>query len=49
MSQPDVKVLNFTTSYEGEDLLSDSILRDLPHFKKEDLITGGFELIFKVK
>lgn len=49
MSQADVKVLSFAKNYEGENLLDDSLLQELSHVGKENLITSGFELIFKVK
>jgi SAM-dependent methyltransferase len=49
MSLPDVKVLNFARNYEGENLLDQSMLSELPNLSKENLTTSGFELIFKVK
>lgn len=49
MALPDVKVLSFSRSYEGENLLGEEIIEKLAHIPKADLIGHGFELIFQVK
>lgn len=49
MRQPDVKLLNFVKTSEGQELLSTEISSQLPTFSKEDLVTSGFEIVFRVK
>jgi ubiquinone/menaquinone biosynthesis C-methylase UbiE len=49
MRQPDVKVLNFVTTSEGEELLTTTVRNELPGYRESDLVTSGFELIIKVK
>jgi len=49
MALPDVKVIKYFSYFEGEDLLTEDILANLSHIRKEDLITSGFELIFRVR
>lgn len=49
VAQPDVKVLRFSYYYEGKELLTDDIRRELARVDEEDLTTSGFELIFKVR
>lgn len=49
VSLNDIKVLNFSRSYEGENLLTENILRELQHIPKENLIAHGFELVFQVR
>jgi ubiquinone/menaquinone biosynthesis C-methylase UbiE len=49
MALPDVKVLNFELSYEGEDLLTENLLLELSPIGKETLTTSGFELIFRIR
>jgi len=46
---PDIKLIASTRSYEGEDLLTDTIRRDLGFMSRADLIAHGFELVFKKK
>lgn len=47
MTADDVKVLSFNRSYEGRNLLNDSILREIRDVTQEDLVTHGFELVFQ--
>jgi hypothetical protein len=49
MNLPDVEVLNFSRSYEGNNLLTANILKELTYLSPEDLVAHGFELIFRVK
>jgi SAM-dependent methyltransferase len=53
MRRPDIEVLKFTPSYEGESLLTPEILREIlpehPGLTREDLIGHGFELAFRVR
>lgn len=49
MADPEVKVLRFSNYYEGRELLTDEVRREAAHVEEEDLVTSGFELIFKVK
>ena len=49
MSLPDIEVLNFSRSYEGKNLLSSKIKDELKHINEDDLISHGFELVFRVK
>jgi len=46
---PDVKLIASTKSYEGENLLNDTIRRELGYMSRADLISHGFELVFKKK
>ena len=47
MAQPDVEVLSYTKSYEGENLLTASISQELGSQSKDDLTLHGFELILR--
>ena len=49
MEQPELEVLNFSRSYEGKGLLDAKILKELSHIPGEDLISHGFELVFRVR
>jgi hypothetical protein len=49
MRASDIEVINFSRSYEGESFLTEEILRELQHIKREDLISHGFELLFKIE
>jgi ubiquinone/menaquinone biosynthesis C-methylase UbiE len=49
MEQKDIEVINFSRSWEGENLLTTKILAELPHLGKEKLICHGFELVSRVK
>jgi ubiquinone/menaquinone biosynthesis C-methylase UbiE len=46
---PDVQILNFNRSHEGQDLLTPQILTECKPVNAEDLVTHGFELVFRVK
>lgn len=48
MESPEIEVLSFNRTYEGENLLNESILKELSHIDREDLVAHGFELIFRV-
>jgi SAM-dependent methyltransferase len=45
----DIEVLASTRSFEGENLLTDAICRELACISRSDLIAHGFELIFKIR
>lgn len=47
MKLPDIEVLNFSRSYEGESTLTNDIQSRLKGIGREDLISHGFELAFK--
>ena len=49
MKLPDIEVINFTRSYEGEKLITKDIQRKLKGIAKDDLVSHGFELVFKVR
>ncbi len=49
MKAPGIKVINFSRSYEGKSLLTEQIVRELRHIKREDLISHGFELVFRIE
>lgn len=49
ISQPDIEVLYYSRSYEGENLLTKEIINELKHYPEVDLISHGFALVFKVK
>jgi hypothetical protein len=53
MRRPDIEVLMFRPSHEGESLLTPDILREIlrehPGLTREDLIAHGFELAFRVR
>ena len=49
MNAPDIEVLHFSRSYEGKELLSPEIRRELPQFSDEDLVSHGFELLYRVR
>jgi hypothetical protein len=49
MASGDIDVLHFSRSYEGENLLDEINLHELRQFTREDLISHGFELVFRVK
>jgi len=44
LESPDLEVLGFLRVREGEDLLSEQVLRELPDIPREDLVFGRFEL-----
>ena len=46
---PGIDLIASTRSYEGEDLLTDSIRRELGSISRKDLVSHGFELVFKKK
>jgi len=45
----DIELIASPRSYEGENLLTDEILRDLGFISRRDLVAHGFELIFRKK
>jgi SAM-dependent methyltransferase len=45
----DIELISSTRSYEGEDLLTNDIQRDLGYLSRKDLLAHGFELIFRKK
>ncbi|MEQ8226393.1 MAG: class I SAM-dependent methyltransferase, partial [Candidatus Eremiobacterota bacterium] len=47
MAQKDIEVLRYTISYEGKELLTPLIKKELPHIDPGKLVEHGFELIFK--
>jgi SAM-dependent methyltransferase len=49
MSDPDVEKVSFIRSFEGENLLTPAIRQELSGYSEGDLITHGFELVFRVK
>jgi len=49
MEAPDVEVLHFVRSYEGKDLLTEDIRKELSSIPPDDLIAHGFELAVRVK
>ena len=49
MSCPDIEVLSFTKTYEGKSLINEKVISELNGIAAEDLVTHGFELVFKVK
>ena len=48
-AQAGVEIVRFQPSYEGEHLLTPEILAECRPVRREDLITHGFELVFRVK
>lgn len=46
-SRRDIKVLKYDVSYEGRELISPDIIRELTHFTESQLIEHGFELAFR--
>jgi GT2 family glycosyltransferase/SAM-dependent methyltransferase len=46
IESPDLQVLKYTPSVEGEDMLTDEIFAELSHYNKSDLIAHGFEFAF---
>jgi len=46
---PDIELLQSTQSYEGEDLLTSEIRRELAYMSPIDLVSHGFELVFRKK
>jgi SAM-dependent methyltransferase len=46
---PGIDLVASNRSYEGEDLLTDSIRKELGYMSRKDLVSHGFELIFKKK
>jgi putative sugar O-methyltransferase len=44
-----VEIVNFTRSQEGQGLLTPQILLETKPRRREDLLTHGFELVFRVK
>ena len=49
MSDPDIEVLYFNQSYEGQDLLTEEIQEQVKPISRDDLLAHGFELAVKVK
>lgn len=49
MASPDIEILNFSRSYEGESLLTENIKDELRHIPREVLLSHGFELVFRIK
>lgn len=49
MGSPDIEVLNFERTYEGINLLTPEISKELSHLSAEDLVSHGFELVFRNK
>lgn len=49
MSASDIDVVFFNRSYEGKELLTPEILAELPGYSAEDLVSHGFELVFRKK
>lgn len=49
MSSPDIEVISFTKTYEGKDFLNKKVILELDGVAVEDLVTHGFELVFKVR
>lgn len=49
MADPAIEVLSFSKSYEGESLLTPEVRQELSAYTTADLITHGFELVFRVK
>lgn len=47
MEAPDIEVLGFSRSREGENLLAQPIRRELTDIPYEDLTAHGFELVFR--
>jgi len=45
----DIEMISSSRSYEGENLLSDDIRRELGYLSRRDLVAHGFELIFRKK
>ena len=43
----DIEVLKFARSYEGEDLLTPDILREVQPVGRDRLIEHGFEMAFR--
>jgi len=44
----DLKVIFFAKSYEGNNLLTPSVLNELPEIPPENLVLHGFELVFQI-
>ncbi len=49
MEAPDIEVLDFVRSYEGKDLLTEDIRKELSSISPDDLVAHGFELVVRVK
>ena len=49
MTSSDIEVIHCSQSYEGENLLTEEILKELRHIEKEDILSHGFEFIFRGK
>jgi SAM-dependent methyltransferase len=47
LDSPDLEVLGFSRTREGESLLTNEILLQLPDIPREDLISHGFELVVR--
>jgi len=47
LDSPDLEVLGFSRTREGESLLTNEILFQLPDIPREDLISHGFELVVR--
>jgi ubiquinone/menaquinone biosynthesis C-methylase UbiE len=48
-AEPDVELVRFNRSTEGQNLLTPPILAECKPVSAEDLITHGFELVFRIK
>jgi hypothetical protein len=48
-AQPGVEIVSFQRTYEGENLVTPEIMAEVKPVRREDLITHGFELVFRVK
>jgi len=48
-SLPGVEIIKYTPSFEGENLITPEILAQTQPVQREDLVTHGFELVFRVK
>jgi len=47
IASPDLEIFGFSRAREGENLLTESILRELPDIPREDLVSHGFELALR--
>lgn len=48
-SLPGIEIVNYTPSFEGENLVTPEILAQTKPVQREDLVAHGFELVFRVK
>lgn len=49
MAADDIEVVFFNRSYEGKELLTPEILAELSAYAEEDLVSHGYELVFRKK